>query len=72
MTETWKLDDNYYAIYSEDRKVWVSIQRYHKKRGWVEMALYYYPNGKLKGKQFRLPNDRNNRSIAKRLCTKSA
>ncbi|MEC1726914.1 hypothetical protein P9E34_19585 [Schinkia azotoformans] len=70
MTETWKLDDEFYAIYSEDRNVWISIQRYHKKRNWVEMAQYFFQNGKLKGKQFRLPNDRNNREIAKRLCNK--
>lgn len=71
MTETWKIDDDYYAIYSEDRSIWNTIQRYHRKRGWVIMAQYYYPSGKLKGKQFKLPNDRNNREIAKRLCKKN-
>lgn len=52
MTDVWKLDENYYCLYTESKEVMRRIKRsYHD----FEIMADYFKNEKLKAIQFKIP-----------------
>lgn len=56
MTETWRLDSDYYAMYTESTDIMRRIRRYYPD--FIFMGNYFHPNGKLKACQYRVPIQR--------------
>ncbi|MCI1590375.1 hypothetical protein [Heyndrickxia oleronia] len=53
MTEVWKLNNEEYCLYTENKDVMRRIKRsYHDFK---IMAEYFFPNGKRKAIQYKVP-----------------
>ncbi|MEB1806592.1 MAG: hypothetical protein LPK26_04665 [Bacillaceae bacterium] len=63
MTETWKLDSNFYILYTESKDIMNRVKRYYGE--FSLMATYYHPDGKLKALQYKVPIQR--KRVAQRL-----
>lgn len=52
MTKVWKIDNEYYCLYTESKEVMKRIRRsYHD----FELMAEYYKFDKLTGKQYKIP-----------------
>ncbi|MBP1932944.1 hypothetical protein [Ammoniphilus resinae] len=52
MTDVWKLDNEYYCLYTENKDIMKSIRRYYND---FEIMAEYWKFGKLKGMQYKVP-----------------
>lgn len=52
MTEVWKLNDQYYALYTESKDIQRRIKRYYKD---FELMAEYFTNKKCTAKQYFVP-----------------
>ncbi len=69
LSETlWKVSEDYYFLYVDDKKILRSIKRYYEPKGFKESAVYYSGKGKVIAKQYRVPVDQLR--AAKRIARK--
>lgn len=55
MTETWKLNNEYYCIYTENKDIMRRIKRYYHD---FELMAEYQKRNKIIGKQYKVPINR--------------
>ncbi|WP_100408435.1 hypothetical protein [Bacillus solitudinis] len=63
MTEAWKLDNEYYVIYTESKDIIRRIKRYYKD---FPLMAEYQKGNKVFAKQYRVPIKR--KRVAQRLA----
>lgn len=63
MSEVWKLNNDYYVLYTENKDVMRRIKRYYKD---FELMAEYQKENKITAKQYKVPIKR--KRVAMRLA----